>query len=78
MASGVFNPSRGPRPAHVEAEMGAIAMELEALVDRMDAESRKAGKISAESAKRLNELHSRFEALFGNPGHSEPAGEREL
>ena len=74
MASGVFNPSRGPRPAHVEAEMSAIAIELEALVDRMDVEWRNAGKVSAESAQRLKELHRRFEVLFENPGQSKPAG----
>jgi len=66
MASGVFNADRGPRPAHVEAEMSAIAIELEALVDRMDDEVRDTGKISQESAQRLNELHLRFERLFGN------------
>jgi len=74
MASGVINPGRGPRPAHVEAEMSAIATELEALVDRMDDELRGAGNISKESAKRLNELHLRFEALFGNSAQSQPAG----
>jgi len=76
MASGVFNPGRGPRPAHVEAEMSAIALELEALVDHMDNEWREAGKISTESAQRLKDLHLRFDALFGNPGQSKPSGER--
>jgi hypothetical protein len=54
--------------------MSAIATELEALVDHMDDESRGAGKISKESAQRLEELRLRFEALFGNPSIVGPAG----
>ena len=67
MAGRVINPGRGPQPAHVEAEMSTIATELEALVDHIDDESRGAGKISKESAQRLEELRLRFEALFRKP-----------
>ena len=74
MASSVINPGRGPRPAHVEAEMSAIATELEALVDHMDDELRGAGKISKGKRTAARELRLRFEALFKNPSIVGPAG----
>jgi hypothetical protein len=67
MGSGFLHQARGPRPAHVEAEMKAIADELEVLVNRMDDELRDAGTVSTETAERLNELRRRFEQLFGTP-----------
>ena len=51
----------------LKLRLAALAIELTALVDEMEAEWREYGELSEESARHLHELLGRAERVFADP-----------